>query len=228
MASKSTLPALLLLVVLPMFACQMFQPAQQNCQVNLPEVGWVSHRNGDKVMFRVDAVDWSAKVDCSAGHLVEGEPARPQRAREIFIPVGNSTYRLITTDSEVSMTEHRENGSHIRIDAGDTYYLVNLVSVPGTLGRAIVSYSMGGQAEHGVVHLYCYNRTEGEEHTSLPGLAAMWTVDKVSTVSLICSGRSFLLEVSTDVTTELLKQGPTTVPATAAPTITPAPPGPHL
>ncbi|MGE5073767.1 MAG: hypothetical protein ACM3MF_10085 [Anaerolineae bacterium] len=228
MTSKSTLPALLLIVVLPMFACRMLQPAQKSCRVNMPETGWILHRNGDTVRFKVDAVDWSAKVDCSSGHLVEGEPARPQRAKEFFIPVGSSTYRLITSDPNVTMTEHHKNGSHIRIDAGAVYYLVNIMAVPGARGNALVSYFMGGQAEHDIVHLYCYNRTEGDEQTSLPGIAAMWTVDRASTVSLVCSGKNFVLEASTDITADLLSQGPTPVPVTPVPTITPEPPGWHF
>ncbi len=228
MAPKSKLLALLLIVALPMLACQMIIPAQASCRVHMPATGWVLHRNGEQVTFKVDAMDWSAKVDCSSGHLVDGQPARPQRAKEISIPVEDSTYRLITTDPRVSMAEEHINGSHVRIDTGDAYYLVNLAASPAALGDAAVSSFMGGQAPNRLVHLYCYNRTPGEEHTSLPAIAAEWTVDRPVTISLICSGRNFVLEVSTEVTSAMLRQGPTSIPATAAPTITPAPPGWHF
>ncbi len=228
MTCKPKLLALLLVVVLPMLACEMVMPAQTSCRVNMPVTGWVLHRNGEQVTFKVDAMDWSAKVDCSSGHLVDGQPVRPQRAKEILIPVEGSTYRLITPDPHVTMGEEHINGSHVRIDTGDAYYLVNLLASPGALGDAAVSYFMGGQAPHGLVHLYCYNRTPGEEHTSLPAIAAVWTVEEPVTVSLICSGPNFVLEVATEVTSMMLSQGPTPVPATAAPTITPAPPGWHF
>lgn len=231
MTSRSELLVLLLIVVSPMFACQMLRPEEKSCRVNLPTLGWASYRNGEQVMFKVDAMDWRAKVDCAAGHLVDGRPARPERAKEIRIPVENSTYHLITADSDVSMTECRENGSHVRIDAGDAYYLVSLTAAPAApaaLGSAAVSYFMGGEAPSGLVQLYCYNLTPGEEHTRLSALAAMWTVDKPVTVSLVCSGRNFVLEVSTSITADMLKQGPTPIPATPAPTITPDAPGSHL
>ncbi len=228
MASKSKLLALLLIVVLPTLACQMVLPAQKSCRVNMPTTGWELHRNGEQIIFRVDAMDWRAKVDCSSGRLVDGQPLRPERAKEILIPVEESFYRLITTDQNVSMVEQHTNGSHVRIDANGVYYLVYVGAAPASRGNASVSYFMGGQATNGLVHLYCYNRTLGEAHTSLPGIAALWTVEKPVIISLICSGRNFVLEVSTEVTASMLSQGPTPIPATAAPTMTPQPPGWHF
>ncbi len=228
MTSRSKLLALLLIVVLPTLACQMLLPAQNSCRVNMPATGWILHRNGEQVTFKIDAVDWRATVDCSAGHLVDGEPVRPQPAKEILIPVQDSTYRLLTSDPRVSMIEQHTNGSHVRIDADGAYYLVNLVASPAALGNAAVSYFMAGQAAHGVVHLYCYNRTPDEPHTSLPGIAAQWIVQKPVTVSLICSGRNFVLEASTVITSTMLRHGPTPIPMTPVPTITPEAPGSHL
>ncbi len=229
MTPKSTLPALLLIiVVLPMLACQFLLPAPQSCRVNMPATGWESHRTGDQVTFKVDAMEWRAQVDCETGQLVEGQPVKPERAKEIFIPVKESTYRLFTSDPSVTMIERHENGSHVRIDMDGGYYLVVLAASPGTLGSAAINYFMGGETPNGLVHLYCYNQTEGDEHTSLPGVAAMWTVDKPMAVSMVCSGRNFVLEVSTQVTQALLNQGPTPVPPTPGPTPTPQPPGSHF
>lgn len=227
MSRRTKLPALLLMVVFPMLACRVLSPAQKSCRVNMPASGWQSYRHGQQVAFKIDTMDWKATVDCNAGQLVDGEPARPQRAKEILIPVEGSTYRLITTDRDMSMTERHENGSHVRIDTGGAYYLVSLVAAPATLGHASISYFMGGQTSSGLARIYCYNQTPGVEHTSLPGIAAVWTVDKPVTVSLVCSGRDFVLEASADITMIMLKQGPTPVPATPAPTITPAAPGSH-
>ncbi len=228
MKTRSMLPALLLIIAFPALACQMLQPAQKSCRVDMPAAGWTSYRNGEQISFRVEEMDWTARVDCSAGHLVDGEPARPPRAKEIFIPVENTTYKLFTSDPDVSMTEHHENGSDVRIDAEGAYYLIYLSADPAAFGDASVSYFMGGQAEKGLVHLYCYDRTPGEEHTSVPTIAALWTVERPVTVSLVCSGRNFVLELSTEITSAMLSEGPTTVPATPAPTITPAAPGSDL
>ncbi len=228
MKTRSMLSALLLIVALPALACQMLQPAPASCRVNMPAAGWTSVRNGDQISFKVEDVAWTAKVDCSSGHLVDGEPARPARAKEIFIPVENTTYKIFTTDPDVSMAEHHDNGSDVRIDADGVYYLVHLSAEPAAFGDASVSYFMGGQAEEGVVHLYCYDRTPGEPHISMPAIAGVWTVEKPVTVSFVCSGRDFVLEVSTEITSAMLSQGPTPVPVTPAPTITPEPPGSDL
>jgi hypothetical protein len=228
MSRRTKLPTLLLIVVFPMLACQMLLPAPRSCRVNTPASGWVSYRNGEQVAFRVDTMDWKATVDCASGQLVDGQPARPERAKEILIPVGESAYKLITTDPDVSMSERHQNGSHVRIVSGNAYYLVSLTAVPAAMGNVAVSYFMGGQASGRLVHLYCYNRTAGEQHASLPALAAMWTVDQPVSVSLICSGRNFVLEASAAVTMSMLRQGPTVIPAMPAPTITPAAPGSHL
>ncbi len=229
MIPKSTLRALLLIVVaLPTFACQFLRPAPQSCRVDMPVTGWESHRTGDQVTFKVDAMEWKAQVDCRTGHLVDGQPVKPERAKEIFIPIEDSTYRLFTSDPRVTMIEHRENGSHVQIDINGGRYLVVLSASPAALGSAAIKYFMAGETPSGLVHLYCYDRTEGEEHIALPGVAAVWTVDKPTTISLICSGRNFVLEVSTQVTQTLLNQGPTPVPPTPGPTLTPQPPGSHL
>lgn len=228
MKTKSMLPALLLIVALPALACQMLQPAPKSCRVDMPTAGWTSYPNGEQVSFQVDEMRWTARVDCAAGQLVDGEPARPARARQILIPVENTTYKLFTADPEVSMAERHENGSHVRIDADGAYYLVYLSADPAAFGDASVSYFMGGQAGEDLVHLYCYDRTPGKEHTSVPAIAAVWTVEKPVTVSFVCSGRDFVLEVTTEITSAMLSQGPTPVPATPAPTITPEPPGSDL
>ncbi len=227
MTSRSTLRALLLMMVIPMFACQFLQPAPKDCRVKMPSAGWVAYRHGDEINFNVGGMKWRANVDCSAGRLVDGQPVRPERAREILIPVEDSTYHLITADPDVSMSEYRADGSHVRIDLGDSYYVAVLSAWPGILGNATVRYFIGGQSDAGIVPLYCYDQTENADHTSVPVLASMWTVSKAMTVSLVCSGPGFILELSTDVSDVLLKQGPTPVPATPAPTITPEPPGGH-
>ncbi len=228
MRSRSTLPTLLLIVILPMFACQYLAPAAPTCRVDMPGTGWVQHRQGDEITFTVEDVDWKAKVDCKSGHLVDGYPVRPERAREIMIPVEDTQYRLITSHADITMEEYRENGSHVRIAAGASYYVVSLSASPASLGHALVSYFMAGQADNGLLRIYCYNRTEGQEHTSLPAVGAAWTIEKAAAVSLICSGRDFILEITTDVTPLMLTQGPTPVPATPGPTLTPQPPGSHL
>ena len=50
----------------------------------------------------------------------------------------------------------------------------------------------------------------------------------VETISPVCSGHDFTLEISTDVTPLMLKRGPTPVPPTPRPTPTPELPGSHL
>ncbi len=226
MASRSKLPALLI-VVLSLLACQFLRPAPRACQVNLPAVGQVTHSNGDQVTFTMDEISWSAQVDCASGHLVEGQPVRPYHAREIMIPVEESSYRLISSDPNASMKEYHENGSHVRIDVNGGYYAVVLSASPGIQGQAMVSYFMAGENAQGIVHLHCYNRTRGEDHVSMPTIAAMWTVTEAVPVSLVCSGQNFILEASTDITDGMLKQGPTLVPPTPGPTLTPEPLGPH-
>ncbi len=225
--SKSKLPALLLILILPMLACQMLRPPRARCRVNMPSVGWVQHFDGDEISFTVDGVEWKATVDCKAGQLVDGQPVPPARAREMLIPVDDSTYRLITSDPKISMVEDRQNGSHVRINLDGGYYLAVLSASPGSLDHAMVRYFMGGQFADGIEHMHCYNRTKGEEHTSLPGLSSMWTLSEPVTVNLVCSGRDFILEVSTQVTAQMLSLGPTPVPPTPGPTITPVPPGLH-
>ena len=228
MRSRSTLPALLLIIISPMFACQFLAPTPETCRVDLPGAGWVQHSHGDEVAFTEDGIAWTATVDCRSGHLENGEPVRPERAREIMIPVEDTAYRLITSDPAISMSEYRDNGSHVRIDDEDNYYVAVLAASPGALGNATIRFFMAGQAEAGVIHVHCYNRTEGEEHTSLPGLGSMWTTGRPVTINLVCSGQDFILEISTGITPLMLEQGPTPVPATPAPTPTPEPPGSHL
>src|SRR5512138_2636213 len=152
MPSRSLLPTLLLIVVLPMFACQFLAPTSETCGVDLPGTGWAQHRQGDEVAFTQDGVDWTAKVDCRDGHLEEGQPVRPERAREIIIPVENTTYRLITADSGISMNEYRGNGSHVRIDDADSYYVAVLEALPGNLGSSMVRFFMAGEMDQGLVH----------------------------------------------------------------------------
>ena len=228
MRSRSTLPALLLIIILPMLACQYLAAGPSTCRVELPGSGQVQYRQGDEVAFTEDGIGWKAMVDCKSGQLVDGDPVRPERAREILIPVEDTTYRLITSDPGISMTEFRGNGSHVRIDDVDSYYHAVLEASPASFGSAMMRFFMAGQTDDGVVHVHCYNRTEGEEHTSVPGLGAMWTTSRPTTVALVCSGRDFILEFSTKVTPVILRQGPTLIPPTPGPTPTPEPPGSHL
>ncbi len=228
MRSRSRLPALLLIVVLPMFACQFLAPTPPTCRVNMPGAGWVQHRQGDEISFTVDGIDWKATVDCKLGRLVEGRPVEPTRAREIILPVEDTQYRLITSDPGLTMSEFRVNGSHVRIASHDGYYLVALSTGPASLGHAWVQYFMAGQAEKGLMRIYCYNRTEGQEHTSLPVVGYAWTMETAVTVSLVCSGRDFILEITSQITPLMLAQGPTPVPPTPGPIPTPPPPGFHF
>src|SRR5512138_525734 len=209
MLSRSRLPALLLIGILPLFACQLLVPAPQSCRVNLPGIGWVEHQHGDTISFTVDKIVWSAQVDCKLGHLVEGQPARPERAREFQIPVEQTTYRLITADTDIFMAEYRDNGSHVRIEHGKDYYVAALSAAPAAMGQAMISYFMVGQRGDAAAHLYCYNHTEGAEQTSLPVIAAMWSQARPATVSLVCSGRDFILEITAPITEQMLSQGPT-------------------
>jgi len=226
--SKSKLRALLLIAILPMLACQFLRPAPARCRVNMPGAGWVQHLHGDEISFAVDGMDWKATVDCVAGQLVEGQPVRPARAHEILIPVEDTSYRLITSDPDITMAEYRENGSHIRIDMDGRYYVVVLSATPGNLDHAMVRYFMGGETtEKSVAHIYCYDHTEGQEQTSLPVLSSMWTLSEPVTVSLVCSGKNFILDLSTEITSEMLRLGPAPVPVAPVPTITPVPPGLH-
>ncbi len=225
MRSRSRLPALLLIVILPMFACQYLAPAPQTCRVNMPGAGWVEHRQGDVIPFKVDGVDWKATVDCKLGRLVDGRPVPPVHAREIMIPVADTQYRLITSDPGMTMSEFRVNGSHVRIASHDGFYLVALSTGPASFGQAWVQYFMAGQANKGLLRIYCYNRTEGQAHTSLPVIGYAWTTEKAATVSLICSGRDFILEITSEITPLMLAQGPTPVPPTPGPTPTSQPPG---
>jgi hypothetical protein len=228
MRSRTTLPTLLLIVILPMFACQYLAPVPQTCRVKMPGAGSVEHRQGDEITFTVDNVDWQATVDCKIGRLVDGHPVRPARAREVMLPVEDTQYRLITPDAHITMSEYRENGSHVRIDTEDGYYVVSLSTGPASLGHAWVRYFMAGQADDGLLRIYCYNRTEGEEHSSLPVVGYAWTLERPVAVSLICSGRDFILEITSDITPLMLSQGPTPVPPTPGVAPTLEPPGSHL
>ncbi len=228
MHSRSTLPALLLIVILPMFACQYLAPAVPTCRVKMPGAGWVEHRQGDEIVFAVENVDWKATVDCNIGRLVDGHPVRPTRARETMIPVAETQYRLITSRADITMAEYRDNGSHVRIQGNNGYYIVALSTGPASLGHAWVQYFMAGQAEDGLMRIYCYNQTEGEQQTSLPVIGFAWTMERPVTISLICSGRDFILEITSEITPLMLTQGPTPVPPTPGPTPTPEPPGSPL
>ena len=225
MISRSKLPAMLLVGALSMLACQLPSPVRHSCRVDMPGTGWAGIRDGEEINFVVDGMDWTATVDCTTGHLVDGQPVRPARAREIMIPVEDTSYRLITSDPNISMAESRENGSHIRIDMEGRYYVAVLSASAGNIGQAVVRYFMGGQTANGRAQIYCFNQTEGQEHTSLPLTSSMWAVSKPVTISLVCSGLGFILELSTDITSQMLGLGPTLAPATPAPTITPAPRG---
>ncbi len=225
--SKSKLPAMLLIVVMPILACQFLRPAAAHCRVKMPAVGWVEHSDGDEISFAIEGMDWKATVDCDSGRLVEGQPVRPAHAREMMIPVEDSSYRLITSDPNISMSEDHQHGSQIRIDAGDTYYVAVLSAFPGNLGSAIVRYFMGGQTDEGMVHMYCFSLTEGEKHISMPVMTSQWTVSEPVTVSLVCSGRNFILELSTEISQRMLRQGPTETATPPIPTLTPIPPGFH-
>lgn len=225
MMSRSKLSAMLLVGVLSMLACQLTSPVQQSCRVNMPGTGWAGMNDGEEINFVVDGMDWTATVDCTAGHLVDGQPVRPARAREIMIPVEETSYRLITSDPNISMAEWRENGSHIRIDMEGRYYVAVLSASAGNPGQAVVRYFMGGQTADGRAPIYCFNQTEGQEHTSLPVTSSMWTVSKPVAVSLACSGLGFILELSTDITSQMLGLGPTLAPTTPVPTIAPTPLG---
>lgn len=125
------------------------------------------------------------------------------------------------------MREDRENGSHIRIETDDRYYVAVLTAEPGSFGQAMIRYFMGGEASGRLLNVYCYNQTKGEQHTLLPGVGALWNESNPVIVSLICSTRDFVLEVSTDISPQMLRQGPTLPPLTPVPTITPEPPGFH-
>lgn len=226
MLSKSRTLFLLLGGMLVMLACQFLSPAPQSCVVHLPSSNrGMRHLHGETIAFTVDGMDWTAQVDCKTGKLVDGQPVRPQRAREVMIPVADSAYRLITSDPSISMKEYRANGSHIRIEMDGRYYVAALYADPGSFGRALVSYFIGGQAVDGMLHMHCYNRSDGQDHISLPVVAASWVVDKPATVALICAADNFILELSTEITSITLQQGPTPVPPTPGPTITPEPPG---
>jgi hypothetical protein len=223
--SKSRLPALLLVGMLLMFACQFLSPVRQSCRVNMPGLGWVGHKDGEQITFTADGMDWEATVNCETGHLINGQPVRPSRAREILIPVEDTSYRLITADPDISMAEYRANGSHVRIDMKDRYYVAVLSASPGNMGQVMVRYFMGGQTHDGMAQLYCYDHTKGQQHTSLPAMASMWNVSKPVLLSLVCSGHGFILELSTDITSAMLGIGPTLPPAVEVPTMTPDPPG---
>ncbi len=226
MISRFRMLILLLGSLALILACQALRPPRQSCTVRMPSARSVTqHWHGDEITFTVDGMDWTAKVDCNLGRLVEGQPVRPKRARELMIPVADSAYRLITTDPGITMDEYRKNGSHVRIQMDDRYYVAALYADPGSFGRALISYFMGGQTVDGMVSMHCYNRTVGQAHTSLPVIAASWIVDEPLTINLICSGRNFILELSTEITSIMLQQGPTPVPPTPGPTLTPEPPG---
>ncbi len=225
--SKSKLSAMLLIVVLPMFACQFLRPGMASCRVNMPDRGWVSYRDGSVIKFAMDGTDWTARVDCSSGQLVDGQPVAPAHAHETVIPVEETSYRLLTSDPGIKMVEYHENGSHVRIEDGDTYYVAVLSFFPGNLGQAVVRYFMGGQAPNGMVHMYCYDRTPGEPHTALPVMTRIWTVSEPVAVSMVCAGHNFILELSAEISPAVLGRGPTPTPTLDVPTLTPDPPGLH-
>lgn len=225
MISKRTLPALLLIAVLPTLACQLLRPARARCRVRMPDRGWVEYWHGDEIAFSVDGIDWKAAVDCEAGQLVEGDPVHPARAREILIQVEDTSYRLITSNPDAAMAEYRENGSHIRIETGYGYYVAVLSASPANFDHAMVRYFMGGQTAQGVTHVHCYNHTGDLPHTALVSVGLLWTLSKPATVSLLCSGTDFILEMTTQVTPEMLELGPTPVPALPVQPVTPTPPG---
>src|SRR5512142_2284703 len=147
MTLKSRTPFLLLGSLAFLLACQVLSPAPESCIVHMPSSNrGVRYAHGDRIAFTVDGMDWTAQVDCKIGQLVEGRPLRPQRAREIMMPVADSSYRLITSDPAISMEEYRVNGSHVRVELDGRYYVAALYAEPGTFGRALVSYFIGGQA----------------------------------------------------------------------------------
>ena len=223
MRTRSTLPSLMV-GVLAMLACQFLSPVKQTCLVHIPGTTGVQYHDGDEIAFAVDDVDWKANVDCSMGRLVEGQPIRPADAREISLAVMDSTYRLITADPNVAMVEYRANGSHVRIDVDDRYYVAVLSASSGNLGHAVVRYFIAGEGKEGILHLYCYNQTKAQDHTALPGMASMWSEDKPVTVSLVCSGHSFILELSTQIGSGMLSAGPTPQRVMPASTEAPSPP----
>jgi hypothetical protein len=218
----SRFPVLLFLVTLLVLSCQSLLPAKLSCRVNIPTIGWMEQRDGDQITFTVDQTQWRARVDCKGGRMVDGEPVRPAGGRQMSLTVAESTYKVTTTDTNLSMVEYRENGSHIRIDEGDRYYVAVLTASSGGFGQAVISYFMGGQAASNIVPMYCYNQTKGEAHTSLLSLSSMWSESNPVTVNLVCSGQDFILELSTDITPEMLRQGPT-APAVLPPPVTPGP-----
>jgi hypothetical protein len=223
MIQKLMFPALLFFAVPLMLACQLVRPPNLACRVNMPGVGWTQHRDGDEISYMVDQIKWQAKVDCNSSHLVDGQPLKPAGAREISLEVADTVYRLTTTDAHMSMAEYRENGSHVRIDVDDRYYVAVLTASRGGFGQAVVSYFLGGQAAGNIVRMYCYNQTRGEAHTPLLSLSAMWSESNPVTVNLVCSARDFILELSTNITSTMLKEGPTAPAFPMTPTTSPAP-----
>ncbi len=227
MIPRSRLAILLLIVAIITLACQLLVPAKESCRVNAPTTGWKAFSDGDEISFTVDNIEWTATVDCGIGHLVDGQPARPSGGRQLAVTVAGTSYKLTTTDQSLSMSEYRENGSHIRIDMSDRYYVAVLAAEPGNFGQAMIRYFMGGEASGHLQKIYCYNQTKGEQHTSLPAVGGMWNESKPVVVNLICSARDFVLEISTEISPQMLQQGPTLPPVTPVPTITPEPPGWH-